>query len=63
MCMVLSYDTSHLESSPGSSEWSDACRTVLPTLRPSQPTFTESLPVGCYCLYPQSAFIITHPES
>ena len=34
-----------------------------PTLRPGQPTWAVSPPVGCYDLHPPSPFIITQPES
>ena len=46
------------ESSPGSF---DECRLSArwpPTLRPSQPTWAVSLPVGCYHPHPPSPFII-----
>jgi len=34
----------------------------LPTLRPSQSTWTVSPPVGCHSPHPPSPFIITQPE-
>jgi len=61
--IVLSSSLGLCESSPGSF---DECRQSakhLPTLRPSQPTWAVSLPVGCHHLHPPSPFIsITHPE-
>jgi len=62
MFTVLSSRRGHCESSPGSF---DECRLStrwLTTLKPSQPTWHVSLPVGCY--NPPSPFIsITHPKS
>ena len=48
MLIVLSSWQGHCESSLGSC---DECRLSAkwpPTLRPSQPTWAVSLPVGCY---------------
>jgi len=54
----------HCESSPGSF---DECRLSAgwpPVLKPSQPTWAVSLPVGCYYPHPPSPFIIVaQPES
>jgi len=43
--------------------WIQISANRLPTLRPSQPTWTVSPPVGCYRLHPPSPFRINQPES
>jgi len=58
MFMVLSSWQSHCESSHGSF---DECRLSagwLPTLRPNQPIWAVSPPIGCYHLQTPSPFII-----
>ena len=55
---MLSSWQSHCENSPSSS---DECRTVS-TLRLSLPTWTVSLPLGCYHLHPPWLFGLTQPD-
>ena len=58
MFMVLSSWHSHCESSPGSF---DECRLSAgwpPTLRPNQPIWAVSPPIGCYHPQTPSPFII-----
>jgi len=62
--MVLSSWRGHCESSPGSVNECRLSARWSPTLKPSQPTWPASPPVGCYHSYPPSSFIsITQPES
>jgi len=47
--------SSRLDHCGNSLSWYDECRLSAkraPTLRPRQPTWTVSPPVGCYCLHP-----------
>ena len=58
------HDTSHCESSPVHLMNVGLVSTGRQlTLRPSQPTWAASPPVGCYDLHPPLPFIITQPES
>jgi len=58
MFMVLISWRGHCESSPGSFDEYRMSTRWLPTLKPSQPTWTVSPPVGCYHSHPPSPFII-----
>jgi len=64
MFTVLSSCRGHCESSPGSFVECRLSARWTSTLKPSQPTWLESLPVGCYHPHPTSPFItITQSES
>jgi len=62
--IVLSSWQGHHESSPGSCNECRLSAKRLPTLRPSQPTWVVSPPVGCCSLQSPSPFIIiiSQPE-
>jgi len=57
MFMVLLSWQSHRESSPGSLHECRASAQWPPTLKPSQPTWAVTLPVGRYHPHPPSLFI------
>ena len=64
MFMVLSSWRGHCESLSGSFDGCKLSTRWPPTLKPSQPTWPVSPPVGCYHPRPPSPFISgTHPEN
>jgi len=64
MFMVLSSWRGHCQSSPGSFDEGSLSARWPPTLKPSQPIWRVSPPVGCHHPHqPSPLIIITEPES